>query len=733
MTSRLTEDRNKYGSFRSGKDVSTALSEEKEQKSEVHVSTFQQIRDICESLVVALFLAFLFKTFEAEAFVIPTGSMAPTLKGRHKDVVCDECHFRFQTSASEEVDSATNRRSGRHVVAGTCPQCGNTQYFGDDVPETSNDKIAPSFTGDRILVSKVAFDQRELKRFDVSVFRSPAEPKINFIKRIVGFPNERLRIQYGDLFVQKVEPSAVPEKEENVSGGFDDAPSWAPDVDLSQTNDGKFNDYDVSDEPSNSSPYEIQRKDYRHLRQIMQVVYDTDYTAEKLDNLGWPQRWTDDWERLKTGFRGWTTNKSQKGRAFVFSGQGIELQESESSFTIEPDVEADVSSVAADDDELAWLRYRHIVPTSNDWRYLSDGRLPPDVEATGVVANNPRLIDDFSSYNAGISRLAQFNQATGVYEWHDSLEDEFTQLTTRVSEEDGSERVFCRKNPDGFGCNWVGDLGVSCVLEIQNAASETDKLVFDLVKGGVVFRCVVLPRSGTVSLEIPSVSEFAPVQASYPFRTGKRYNFAFYNVDEEMRVVVDGKELVFPGTGGRYDHLTTNVTENVYAPIPRNRDPNARDLAPVAVGARGLAVSLERLLVLRDVYYIAAGRVLEPWDSARFVDFGATRCDRLARDRVFLGNEEDAARFMSSPELWSGYGNTKSALLRQRDGQYVVLGDNSGFSLDSRLWATNSVPHYVDRKYLIGKAFYVYWPHGKPLPIIGGPFWPDFSKMRHVD
>ena len=733
MTSRLTEDRNKYGSFRSGKDVSTALSEEKEQKSEVHVSTFQQIRDICESLVVALFLAFLFKTFEAEAFVIPTGSMAPTLKGRHKDVVCDECHFRFQTSASEEVDSATNRRSGRHVVAGTCPQCGNTQYFGDDVPETSNDKIAPSFTGDRILVSKVAFDQRELKRFDVSVFRSPAEPKINFIKRIVGFPNERLRIQYGDLFVQKVEPSAVPEKEENVSGGFDDAPSWAPDVDLSQTNDGKFNDYDVSDEPSNSSPYEIQRKDYRHLRQIMQVVYDTDYTAEKLDNLGWPQRWTDDWERLKTGFRGWTTNKSQKGRAFVFSGQGIELQESESSFTIEPDVEADVSSVAADDDELAWLRYRHIVPTSNDWRYLSDGRLPPDVEATGVVANNPRLIDDFSSYNAGISRLAQFNQATGVYEWHDSLEDEFTQLTTRVSEEDGSERVFCRKNPDGFGCNWVGDLGVSCVLEIQNAASETDKLVFDLVKGGVVFRCVVLPRSGTVSLEIPSVSEFAPVQASYPFRTGKRYNFAFYNVDEEMRVVVDGKELVFPGTGGRYDHLTTNVTENVYAPIPRNRDPNARDLAPVAVGARGLAVSLERLLVLRDVYYIAAGRGLEPWDSARFVDFGATRCDRLARDRVFLGNEEDAARFMSSPELWSGYGNTKSALLRQRDGQYVVLGDNSGFSLDSRLWATNSVPHYVDRKYLIGKAFYVYWPHGKPLPIIGGPFWPDFSKMRHVD
>ncbi len=734
MTSRLTEDRNKYGSFQSGKDVSASLSDEKERKNEVPVSTFQQIRDICESLVVALFLAFLFKTFEAEAFVIPTGSMAPTLKGRHKDVVCDECHFRFQTSASEEVDSATNRRNGRHVVAGTCPQCGYTQYFGDEAPETGNDRIAPSFTGDRILVSKVAFDQRDLVRFDVSVFRSPAEPKVNFIKRIVGFPNERLRIQYGDLFVQKIDPTTIPEGEETpVSGAFDDVPSWAPDVDLSQTNDERFNDYSVSDELSSSSPFEIQRKDYRHLRQIMQVVYDADYTAEKLDNLGWPQRWTDDWERLKTGLRGWTTNKSPKGRAFVFSGQGVELQDSEPSSTIEPDVEADVSPVAVDDDNLAWLRYRHVVPTSNDWRYLSAGKLPPDVEATGVVANNPRLIDDFSSYNAGISRFAQFNRATGVYEWRDSPEDEFSQLTSRVSENDGAEFILCRKNPDGFGCNWVGDLGVSCVLEIQKATSEADKLVFDLVKGGVVFRCVILPHAGVISLEIPSVEEFTPVRTSYQFRTGKKYDFAFYNVDEEMRVVVDGKELVFPENGGCYDFLTTSADEGVAAPIPRNRDPNARDLAPVAIGASGLAVTLKRLLVLRDVYYIAAGRGLESWDSARFVDFGATRCDRLARDRVFLGNEEDAARFMSSPELWSGYGNTKSALLRQRDGQYVAFGDNSGFSLDSRLWATNSVPHYVDRKYLIGKAFYVYWPHGKPLPVVGGPFWPDFSKMRHVD
>ncbi len=734
MSSRLTEEHNKYGSFRSGADVSDALSAKETPKEEVAVSTFQQIRDICESLVVALFLAFLFKTFEAEAFVIPTGSMAPTLKGRHKDVVCDECKFRFQTSASEEVDSATNRRNGRHVVAGTCPQCGNTQYFGDETPETGSDKVAPSYTGDRILVSKIAFDQRELKRFDVSVFRAPAEPKVNFIKRIVGFPNERLRVQYGDLFVQKVDPSTDSEsKGTMVSGGFDVGSNWAPDVDLSKMNAEQYVDNEISDSPSDSVPFEIQRKDYRHLRQIMQVVYDADYTAEKLDKVGWPQRWTDDWERSNAGVRGWSIAASKKGRSFIFSGQGSKIDESIPSFVIEPDVEADVSPVADDDEEVAWLRYRHIVPTSNDWYYLSAGKLPPDVEATGVVANNPRLIDDFSSYNAGISRLAQYNRATGVYEWVDSHDDEFAQLTGLISDDNGSKRVFCRKNPDGFGCNWVGDLGVSCVLQFKDVSSEADKLVFDLVKGGVVFRCVVLPNVGTITLEIPGVVDFTPVQTTYQFRVGKKYRFAFYNVDEEMRVVVDGQEVVFPDCGGRYDFLTTSSDENVVPPIPRNRDPNARDLAPVAVGARGLSVVLERLLVLRDVYYIAAGRGLEPWDSTQFVDFGAARCDRLARDRVFLGNEEDAARFMSSPELWFGYGNTKSALLRQREGQYVAFGDNSGFSLDSRLWATNNVPHYVDRKYLIGKAFYVYWPHGKPLPLVGGSFWPDFSRMRHVD
>ncbi len=63
------------------------------------------IRETVESVIIAFVLAFLFRTFEAEAFVIPTGSMAPTLMGKHKDLECPMCHFRYQVSASDNQEN----------------------------------------------------------------------------------------------------------------------------------------------------------------------------------------------------------------------------------------------------------------------------------------------------------------------------------------------------------------------------------------------------------------------------------------------------------------------------------------------------------------------------------------------------------------------------------------------------------------------------------------------------
>src|SRR5712691_7356281 len=45
-------------------------------------------REVVETIVFVVVLVLLLKSFVAEAFVIPTGSMATTLLGYHKDVTC---------------------------------------------------------------------------------------------------------------------------------------------------------------------------------------------------------------------------------------------------------------------------------------------------------------------------------------------------------------------------------------------------------------------------------------------------------------------------------------------------------------------------------------------------------------------------------------------------------------------------------------------------------------------
>ncbi|HTN75581.1 MAG TPA: S26 family signal peptidase, partial [Pirellulaceae bacterium] len=89
----------------------------KKSKSDDPEHSAKAMRETIESIVIAIILAFLFRTFEAEAFVIPTGSMAPTLQGRHKDVECPQCAYRYRTGASDEEKSA------KAVVGTVCPIC----------------------------------------------------------------------------------------------------------------------------------------------------------------------------------------------------------------------------------------------------------------------------------------------------------------------------------------------------------------------------------------------------------------------------------------------------------------------------------------------------------------------------------------------------------------------------------------------------------------------------------
>jgi len=157
-------------------------------------------RESIESFVV-VFVSFLIWSLEAEGFVIPTGSMATTLMGRHKEIACPQCGYVYTVNADREVEpTVSGSTTGRRIDSGTCENCRFESKIGN----------APSFSGDRIYVMKNGlslpfFANRgrvELKRWDVTVFKLPEEPEVRYIKRLVGMPNEVIRIEGGDLWVR---------------------------------------------------------------------------------------------------------------------------------------------------------------------------------------------------------------------------------------------------------------------------------------------------------------------------------------------------------------------------------------------------------------------------------------------------------------------------------------------------------------------------------------------------
>ena len=78
-------------------------------------------REIVETVVFVVVLVLLLKAFLAEAFVIPTGSMATTLLGYHREITCPQCGFRFPLNMSKWLDAQDPDRE--RITGCTCPNC----------------------------------------------------------------------------------------------------------------------------------------------------------------------------------------------------------------------------------------------------------------------------------------------------------------------------------------------------------------------------------------------------------------------------------------------------------------------------------------------------------------------------------------------------------------------------------------------------------------------------------
>ena len=161
------------------------------------------VKETIESIVVALILAFVFRAFVVEAFVIPTGSMAPTLYGAHGMIICEDCGSEFAYGLKDPSSSDRPRHAGRSPAA-ECPNC---HHLNRKLELTDN--LGNAESGDRILVLKwpydLGIDFLGPARWDVTVFKTPADGVTNYIKRMAGLPGEVLMIVDGDVYTAPTE------------------------------------------------------------------------------------------------------------------------------------------------------------------------------------------------------------------------------------------------------------------------------------------------------------------------------------------------------------------------------------------------------------------------------------------------------------------------------------------------------------------------------------------------
>lgn len=243
----------------------------------------ENIKETIESIIIAFILAFVFRAFVVEAFVIPSGSMATTLLGAHMRFVCSDCGYQFDAnypSGDPESEASIPSTAGNvEPVPVHCPNCGLKLDA-----EIAKDPAV--HYGDRILVLKYLYLIQPPRRWDVVVFKAPVikqnEKSIgerygdNYIKRLTGLPGEWLMILDGDVYT-------CPAEEARPEGGYE---SW---------------------------PWKVQSKPRAAQEALWRVVYDNDYLPHRAD-------WISPWQQIEGS--GWNAKPARLLHFENASGEG---------------------------------------------------------------------------------------------------------------------------------------------------------------------------------------------------------------------------------------------------------------------------------------------------------------------------------------------------------------------------------------------------------------------------
>lgn len=72
------------------------------------------------------------------------------------------------------------------------------------------ESMHPTFeSGDYLIVDELSYRFHPPHRGDVIVFRYPGDPKIFYIKRVVGLPGETIHIEHGKVMVTKTDKTTI--------------------------------------------------------------------------------------------------------------------------------------------------------------------------------------------------------------------------------------------------------------------------------------------------------------------------------------------------------------------------------------------------------------------------------------------------------------------------------------------------------------------------------------------
>ncbi|MBX3359182.1 MAG: signal peptidase I [Phycisphaeraceae bacterium] len=166
-----------------------------------HHHTKETVKETLISILIAFVLAFVFRGFVVEAFVIPTGSMAPTLDGAHMSMRAPQSGYTWDVGPWHVLPGHENEYQ---------PVQTNVTVHDPMTGEQIELAQTPRLSGDRILVLKFLYLVNEPQRFDVVVFKCPYLPATNFIKRLVGLPGEQVALVDGDVFVRSGATPTIP-------------------------------------------------------------------------------------------------------------------------------------------------------------------------------------------------------------------------------------------------------------------------------------------------------------------------------------------------------------------------------------------------------------------------------------------------------------------------------------------------------------------------------------------